>query len=187
MELVAEQAGVSKATLYDNFDGKGGLTTALVDRYGNRVLTSMAVGLDRPRTARQVVGAGIRIFVEFIERDPEIYRFIVLHASDTPAVDEIAVPITALLDALLRDAGVDPRGADPLAHAVLGAVFTAAERWAAQPTMERDAFVDQLVDFVWAGLVAVGVSASDEPIDLSGLARTLEEAMAELQGEAPTR
>ena len=32
MEQIAERAGVSKATLYDNFDGKAGLTQALAGK-----------------------------------------------------------------------------------------------------------------------------------------------------------
>src|SRR4051812_33024253 len=47
MEQIAAAAGVSKATLYDNFDGKAGLNLALLDRYGTRVLQTFAVGLQQ--------------------------------------------------------------------------------------------------------------------------------------------
>lgn len=176
MEQLAERAGVSKATLYDNFDGKAGLTAALLDRYGTRLLRSFSGGLDRDLSARQVVRGGIEIFVRLIETDPEVYRFIVRNAEGDSVLGEIARPIAALVTSMVpagRDAAAR---ADVLAHASLGAIITSTERWSHHRTMSRRAFVDLLVGFVWAGMVDAGVPEGDEPVDLAAVARAIEAA-----------
>ena len=129
MEQIAERAGVSKATLYDNFDGKTGLTMALIDRYGRRLIDAFTETLDRPLTAEQVVREGIAVFVALIDSDPEIYRFVVRNAEGDELVAEITMPIAALIVAVLGpEADRDGRAA-ALAHATLGAIITATEWW----------------------------------------------------------
>ena len=128
MEQIAAEAGVSKATLYDNFDGKAGLTDALLDRYGREVLEQFATGLGQPLTAQQVVRGGIEIFVRLIEAQPETYRFIVLNADGGAVMADVAAPVTALVHSELARQGLDPSGSEALAHATLGAVFTTT-RW----------------------------------------------------------
>lgn len=68
MEQIADEAGVAKATLYDNFDGKGGLTRS--SRRRDAVPLTIASGLDQPRRPpRGVLRGGIEVFVAVIERD----------------------------------------------------------------------------------------------------------------------
>jgi AcrR family transcriptional regulator len=177
MEQIAAEAGVSKATLYDNFDGKAGLTDALLDRYGREVLEQFATGLGAPLTAQQVVRGGIEIFVRLIEAQPETYRFIVLNADGGAVMADVAAPVTALVHSELTRQGLDPSGSEALAHATLGAVFTATEWWCAKRTPPRKEFVDLLVGYVWAGLTASGLHASDEPVDLTAVATAIAEAI----------
>ncbi|MBX3287543.1 MAG: TetR/AcrR family transcriptional regulator, partial [Actinobacteria bacterium] len=171
MEQIAERAQVSKATLYDNFDGKAGLTELLLERYGSRLLATIGAGLDQPLTAEQVVRGGIATFVRFIETDPEIYRFVVRHADGDALLEEIAAPVAALVRSVLEGQGDDASGADGLAHATLGAIFTATDWWSRRRTPRRSVFVDQLAAFVWAGFVGSGIRPSDEPVDLAAVAR----------------
>lgn len=173
MEQIAERAGVSKATLYDNFDGKAGLTQALLDRYGSRLLASYAVGLTDDLSVHQVVRGGIEVFVRLIEADPHIYRFIVRHAEGDAVLEEIAGPIAALVASVVPPGRGAAARADVLAHAALGAVITTTERWSAQRDLPRRTLVDLLVGFVWAGLVAGGVPDTDAPVDMGALARAV--------------
>lgn len=177
MEQIATEAGVSKATLYDNFDGKAGLTEALLDRYGREVLERFAIGLDQPLTAQQVVRGGIEIFVRLIETQPETYRFIVLNADSGAVLADVAAPITALVRSELTRQGLDPAGSEALAHATLGSVFTATEWWCNHRSVPRDAFVELLVGYVWAGLTTSGLQASDETVDLSAVANAIGDAL----------
>lgn len=177
MEQIAAEAGVSKATLYDNFEGKAGLTNALLDHYGREVLGTFAAGLDQPLTAQQVVRGGIEIFVRFIEVQPETYRFIVLNADGGAVMADVAAPVAALVRSELVRQGLDASGAEALAHATLGAVFTSTEWWCADRQPPRAAFVELLVGYVWAGFTASGLQASDDPVDLTAVAAAIAEAM----------
>ena len=177
MEQIAAEAGVSKATLYDNFDGKAGLTDALLGRYGREVLERFATGLDTPLTAQQVIRGGIETFVRIIESQPETYRFIVLNADGGAVMADVAAPITALVRSELDRQGRDTASSEVLAHATLGAVFNATEWWCAKQTLTRDAFVELLVGYVWAGFTASGIEASDEPVDLSAVSTAIATAI----------
>ena len=179
MEQIAAEAGVSKATLYDNFDGKAGLTNALLDHYGRQVLETFAAGLSQPLTAQQVVRGGIEIFVRFIEVQPETYRFIVLNADGGAVMADVAAPVAALVRSELVRQGItaDRSHAEALAHATLGAVFTATEWWCGERQPPRPAFVDLLVGYVWAGFTASGLEPSDEPVDLTVVADAIAEAI----------
>ncbi len=167
MEQIAERADVSKATLYDNFDGKAGLTEALLERYGLRLMGTFAEAIGRPLRARQVVTGGLGIFVRFIAEDPQIYRFIVRHADGDALSDEITKPIAALL----RSVGVvEPEG---LAHATLGAVISATEWWSRQGQPDLETFLEQLTAYVWGALQASGVADDDQPVDLAAVAEAI--------------
>lgn len=185
MEQIAATADVSKATLYDNFDGKAGLTEALLDRYGLRVLEEFAAGMTVPVTARQVVRGGIEIFVRAIESQPEMYRFIVRNGDGGAVLADVAVPVAALISSELARQGKDPIGADALAHATLGTVFTATEWWGVDQTPPREAFVDLLVDYVWAGFTGAGLEDTGEPVDLAAVVQAIDAAMANAAAHAP--
>lgn len=177
MEQIAERAEVSKATLYDNFDGKAGLTAALVDRAGRRLMEAYGAGLSGSITAEQVVRVGIKVFVRHIEAHAEVYRFVVRNSEDETLVDEIASPVGGLIASVLDGAGVDAR-ADALAFATLGSIFTATDRWCREQRPSRKQFEVLLADFVWGGLVAAGVQAGDQPVDLTAVARAIAEHSA---------
>ena len=183
MEQIADEAGVAKATLYDNFDGKHGLTDALLERYGARVLTTIATGLDQPRTPHQVMRGGIEVFVAVIERELDLYRFVLAENGSRTMLDESAPAVTALLGSLLRQAEVDSGGAEAMARAVLGGIFAAAEWWSDHQTMSRSDFVDYLDRLMWPGLAATGIDRLTEPVDLSHIARLI--GGLELADDAP--
>jgi AcrR family transcriptional regulator len=183
MEQIAERAGVSKATLYDNFDGKAGLTEALLDRYGSRLLASFTELLGAPRTAEEVIRDGIAVFVALIDADPEIYRFIVGNVEGDQLVEEITAPITVLIGTALGDEADSPARAAALAHATLGAIITATEWWTRHRSLDRAAFETLLTGYVWAALGGSGIIALDRPLDLSAAARLI----AELREAAGTR
>lgn len=167
MEQIAERAGVSKATLYDNFDGKAGLTEALLERYGGRLMSAFAAAIGQPVPARQVVTGGLGIFVRYIAEDPQIYRFIVRHADGEALSGEITRPIAALMRSL------DIPEPEALAHATLGTVISATEWWSRRREPALDVFLAQLTAYIWGGLQASGVTDDDRLVDLSAIAEAI--------------
>jgi AcrR family transcriptional regulator len=177
MEQIAERAEVSKATLYDNFDGKAGLTAALVDRYGQRLLEAYGTGLSGSASPEQVLRVGIKVFVRHIEANSELYRFVVRNSTDDALLDEVAAPIARFFRSLLDGDEVADR-ADALAVAAVGTVVTATERWCHHRRLSRSRFEVLLADYVWGGLVAAGVRSDGVPVDLSAVAEAVAEARA---------
>ena len=182
MEQIAERAGVAKATLYDNFDGKAGLTQALIDRFGLRLLERFAQSLSRSLTAEQVLAEGIDAFVGFIEADPEIYRFVVRHHEGDALIAEITAPIGALIRAIPGPIQADETTASLLAHAILGTIISATNAWSQTRQPPRADFVRLLTSYVWSGIVGAGLEPDDRPVDL----RVVSELIAAAQGGAPT-
>jgi hypothetical protein len=108
-----------------------------------------------------------------IERDEQLFQFVLTEGASKAMLDESAAPVATLLDSLLRTAGVDPSGAAVLARAVLGGIFAAAEHWASSPTMSRAEVVDHLDALLWPGLAAAGLDRIDGPVDMSEVARLI--------------
>jgi hypothetical protein len=57
----------------------------------------------------------------------------------------------------LRDAGKDSGAAEPLAHGIVGMVHAAGDWWLERRNMTRARLVAYLTEFVWHGLVGMGV------------------------------
>jgi AcrR family transcriptional regulator len=159
MNELAAAAGITKPILYSHFGDKAGLVTALADRAVEELNQTLAVGLATGGTARDRMRATIDAFVGYIEREPQMYRFLVRGAlgSDT-GVDElelvarIANQITVVLGAALRAAGADSGPAELWAYAIVGAAFFGAEWWLSRPVLARTALVDDLTRILWDGL-----------------------------------
>lgn len=173
MEVIADEAGVSKATIYDNFDGKHSMTEALMERWGARLLSQISVGLDQDLTPHDVLRGGISVLVAVIEREIDLYRFMLSENSNRTLLDESVGPVTTLIDTMLRQAGADPSGAEAMARGLLGGIFAATEWWAEEHPMSRHEFVDHLDALFWPGLAAAGIGRITEPVDLTGLARLI--------------
>jgi AcrR family transcriptional regulator len=176
MEQIAAEAGVTKPTVYDNFDGKAGLTEALMERFGLELLSEIGAKLSDKATAEEVVRGGVERLVTFVERDPEVFRFIVTGTGTRSFIDEAGGVLASLIGGTLRRAGADSGGAEPYAYSVLGAVFAATDWWAARRTMSRADFVDYLVGLLWGGLDRAGLGRVEGPIDLTVVADAIAQA-----------
>lgn len=169
MDDIAHRAGVSKATMYDNFDGRADLTQALFDRYGQRLLAGYAESLGEALDPEAFVRGGVAVFVRHIDADREIYRFVARTVSDDALLHEVALPLAALTRSILTHQGKDAEGADALAHAALGALFTATAWWSQHRIPSRSVFERTLADFIWGGVVNAGLEPTSEPVDVAAL------------------
>ena len=180
MNELAAAAGITKPILYSHFGDKAGLVAALAGRAVDELNETLAAGLATGTTARDRMRATIDAFVGYIEREPQMYRFLVRGAlgSDT-GVDElelvarIANQITVVLAGTLRAAGADSGPAELWAYGIVGGVFFGAEWWLGRPVLARETLVDDLTRMLWDGLGSTGLGRID-PADLEpGLRRAL--------------
>jgi AcrR family transcriptional regulator len=157
MDEIASEAGVSKPILYRHFGDKDGLYRALAQRYVEALLGELEAaraGSD----PRANIAAGIDAYLAFIEREPEVYRFL-LGAAEEPRTSAIvgefrrrlAVDCAFATAERLRRAGVDAEIAEPWAYGAAGMVRSVGVWWLETRTVPRARLVEQLTSLLWDG------------------------------------
>ncbi len=161
MEQMAAEAGVTKPILYRHFGDRAGLIAAMAEQ----VFVSLTVALDEAlrssASLRRVTRATIDIYLEFIESDPSLYRFLAHRTivdQDEPGIvlteyiSRAGGQVAAVLDQALRAAGLDPAPAGPWAFGIVGMVHSAGDWWMEHGSVPRDVLADQLTTLVLQGL-----------------------------------
>jgi AcrR family transcriptional regulator len=162
MEQLAKAGSVTKPILYRHFGDRDGLIGAIAERFSTDLLTSVTTPLTADVDARDLLRSTVDSYVSFIERDPNLYRFMVQHPPEridgVPAmsglVDLIARQVAQVAGARLRAAGRDSGAAVPWAYGIVGLVHQAGDWWVDDQTMSRDTLVSYLVSLLWDGLGA---------------------------------
>ena len=163
MAELAAAAGVTKPILYSHFGDKAGLGAALAKRVVSELNETLLGGLVTGGGAEERVRATVDAFVGWIEREPELYRFLVADGlGDMALVSEIGNQITIVLSTALRAAGGDSGPAELWSYAIIGAVFVTAEWWLDRRVVSRTQLVDDLCRLLWHGLGSTGLQ--DVPV-----------------------
>ena len=170
MDEVAATAGTSKTVLYRHFADKTQLYLAVCARVADTLLGQLHAVIRPDGEPRAMLAAGIDVYLQLIESDPEVYRFVVRHpALDRPVdgdpvaglVQLIGDQVAAVLDAPLRRAGLDSAVALPWGHGLIGLVRAAADPWLdGRAALSRAELTQHLTDLVWAGLASLFSAAS---------------------------
>lgn len=140
MEDISAEAGTSKTVVYRHFGDRTGLYAAVVESVDQRILDSLGkalVGAD-PDDATALVGAIVDAYLGLVEKDPEIYRFVVTRplvdgAVDSDPVaritDRIGIQVTRAMESYLVRHGQDASCAETWGHGLVGFVRAAADHW----------------------------------------------------------
>jgi AcrR family transcriptional regulator len=160
MEQLANAGGVTKPILYRHFGDRDGLIRAIAERYSSDLLSTVTIPLATDATARELLRSTVDSYVGFIEREPNLYRFMVQHPPDRredvgpmgSLVDLIAQRVALVAEQRLRQAGRDSGAAVPWAYGIVGLVHQAGDWWVDDQTMSRDTLVSYLVSLLWDGL-----------------------------------
>lgn len=141
LDEIAHASGTSKTVLYRHFGDRSGLYVAVVESVHGYIWSNLdfplsaAASLDPAELTTQLADA----YLSVVERDPEIYRFVVTRPpGDTPVADPVA-SFTArigdrLSDALadwLRRQGRDTGAATTWGHGIVGFTWAVADQWLA--------------------------------------------------------
>jgi AcrR family transcriptional regulator len=179
MDELAAEAGITKPILYSHFGDRAGLAAALAERTSTALIAEVNGALQSATSsgsARTVASAGIMAFCDFVERDPNIYRFLVQNTlGDTNPMQsrlltEIASGIAKLLGRALRDIGVDSGAAEPWAFGIVGFTVGGVEWWLDRRMMPKHDVVEYLTDLLWNGLAGIGLGDAglqSQAVDLS--------------------
>jgi AcrR family transcriptional regulator len=176
MEEMATAGGISKPILYRHFVDRDGLVSAITE---TALVEIGAILDDKIREARTAapphsIRATIDAFFEYIEREPQLYRFIVDsdakrgNMATVAFAEQIAERVAETLAAGLADNGLDPTPATIWGRAIVGMVQNTAAWWIGGADITRSEAVDALTNLVWVGIVG---SVADTPIELPARVR----------------
>ena len=167
MAQLAAAAGVTRPILYDAFGDRAGVAAALVARYGAEVDKALGSALSKRVTLREALVEGIEFFARFIEREPDVFRFLEAAAAAPDQIGSmergIGLRLGEVLSSALRTAGRDPSMGPTWAHALLGMVFAAAEWWSVERPVSRRALVVHLESLMGGALSAAGIADLEGP------------------------
>jgi AcrR family transcriptional regulator len=164
METIAAEAGVTKPILYKHFGDRRGLVQALAAGFVDDLLTELARALDQQVGPQQLLVTTIDTYLSFVERDPNVYRFLVQRALADPdagqtmsgVIGDIGQRVALVLGEQLREAGLDSGAAEPWAFGIVGMVHQAGDWWVERRTMPRARLVEYLSQLLWDGIARAG-------------------------------
>ena len=172
MEDLAKAAGVTKPILYRHFGHRDGLTTALATRFADGLEETLTTAMGTGSDPRETLAKTIDAYLAFVERDPEVYRFLVRRLVTNERDHELTVgnflrqvgnQVALVLGEQLRAANLDSGGAEPLAHGIVGMVHAAGDWWLERQTLPRATLVEYVVGLLWGGFIGLGLGPANRP------------------------
>lgn len=176
MDDLAAGAGTSKTVFYRHFTDRRGLYQAVADRVDELIIRDIGQVLGASTRGaglgaldldpRSVIRAAIDAYLALVERDPELYRFIVSapivgssssgNAAEVvaSATGKMAGQISELISTALVDRGNDPAPAMLWGQSIVGLVRAGADAWLAglAGDFSREQVSEHLGDLAWSGI-----------------------------------
>ena len=136
LDEIAAEAGTSKPVIYRHFGDRPGLYRAGVEKTAQFILDDLQtlVGRERPDDLSGLVRDLANGYLQLVQRDPEIYRFVMSRPlvdgdlTDDP-VAGLTMRIGERIAGLLRAGGYPQARADTWGHALVGCVRAATDQW----------------------------------------------------------
>jgi len=184
MDDIAAAAGTSKTVFYRHFTDRAGLYQAVAEHVDALILRDLSRALgesgtplvDVTASPPALIRAAIESYLGLVEKDPEVYRFIVAaplldRADGAPTGDpaagvssHIAAQMSGVFRQALQHAGHDVSPAVVWGQGVVGMVRAAADAWLAGEAgfagMPREELAEHLSTLAWTGLSAAWPAVS---------------------------
>jgi AcrR family transcriptional regulator len=161
MEQLAAAGSVTKPILYRHFGDRDGLIRAIGHRFAVELLESVQSTLSAEMGARARLRHSVDGYLAFLERDPNLYRFLMQQRMERPALvtdegggallDEIARQVTSVIGEQLRASGLDAAPAEPWGYGIIGLVHFAGDWWLEHRSMPRNQLTDYVTTLLWDG------------------------------------
>lgn len=185
MDEIASEAGTSKTVFYRHFSDRHGLYQAVADRVDELILRDIGTVLGATAESDglgtldldpgSVIRAAIDAYLQLVERDPELYRFIVsapivgaeksgnAAQAVASATGKMAGQISDLIAGALVDRGNDPAPARLWGQSLVGLVRAGADAWLAglAGDFTREELSEQLSNLAWSGIKIAWKQTSD--------------------------
>lgn len=162
MDHIAAEVGVSRPILYRYFGDRDGLAQAVAEDFAIALQGDLRVALARPASPREVLVAAVEAFLAFVERDPNVYRFLLRGNHARRSIDvgsflqRVSQDVAVVVGEQLRAAGLDSGAAEPWAYGIVGMVHAAGDWWIERHPMPRERLVEYVTTLLWEGMSSVG-------------------------------
>lgn len=154
MDDIAAEAATSKTVFYRHFGDRAGLYQAVVEWVNAFILDHLPLD-DLDTVEPQVLVHQLAdAYLGLVERDPEIYQFVIARPSSDVAdpvlgiTTRIGNEVSTAFRAWLERNQLDPEPANIWGHGTVGFVWAVADRWIItnlrRPRPEVVAYIDQL-------------------------------------------
>lgn len=171
MDQIAAFAGTSKAVFYRHFADKADLNRAVGQQLAAGLSDQLSNAIGRTSDPRAMIRAGIDAFLAVLDKNPQLYRFVVRNpvvqqAGVDPVADYTGVVASRLDQLLAALPHPDPVLRQPWGAAIVGLVKAAGDWWLDHPeAITRAELAESLTVLLWggpAGLPAALTSAQLE-------------------------
>lgn len=160
MNDVAEAAGVTKPVLYQHFDSKRDLYSALLEEVGNRLLTAISKATAGAVDGKSTTEMGFQGYFRWVADDHAAFRL--LFGSGARRDDEFAAAVRRVTAAAasavapLIDVDIDDEHRRMLAHGLVGLAEGASRMLVEKgEEFDPDEVARTVSSLAWAGLRAV--------------------------------
>lgn len=153
MDEIAAVAKTSKTVIYRHFGDRIGLYAAVVDATLDYILRNLRLAMTDSDPMGLVSGI-TDAYLRLVERDPEIYFFVLSRPISHDGRDAVqgltnrlGDELAAVLAERLTEQGRDPSPAGTWAHGLVGFIRAATDHWAAAGQQQaRSAVVADVTD-----------------------------------------
>ena len=157
MDVMAAEAGITKPILYRHFGDKGGLVTAVAERFVGRLMADMALTLRSTPPGPGLVAATVDAYLSFVDKEPEVWGFLNIgppldkvdgHAEKARFIALVGEQMAGFLAA----SGLPDEQARVYGHAVVGLVQSVGDWWLTQGRKPpRKRLVAYISELLWNG------------------------------------
>lgn len=163
---VVRTADIPRPKLYRYFEDKDTLFAAVGERVQELVLERVVPHFDLSGTAIELVRSALAAYVDLVDERPNVFRFLVgSHFRDGGSaarlldggrrLADVTVPVVATV---VKARGGNAENLEYFVDAVLGAVALGVLRWLNEPTIGKDALVEELTVIVWGAMSATAAA-----------------------------
>jgi len=157
MDQIAAFAGTSKAVFYRHFADKADLYRAVGQQLAGTLGDQLSAAVAGQRDPRSMIRAGIDAFLAVLDKNPQLYRFVVsnpvVQQAGGDAVADYIGQVAARLDELISALpATGPGLRRPWGAAIVGMVKAAGDWWLEHPgAMSRAELAESLTVLLWGG------------------------------------
>jgi AcrR family transcriptional regulator len=162
LDAVAEQAGVSKALIYEHFASKRELYQAMLEMHVEELIERIGGAVMAADEPEQRMLAGLEAFFGFVEERRGAWRILFRNPGDPDVAvymdrlrDGVAAAVVALMSEKATRAFPDvperERIIEMTAQQLVGAMQSLADWWDLHPEVSREQVIQGAMDFAWSG------------------------------------